>query len=250
MIVQSFTLFYQRYWWWSLQRNQLCRLPGCVSSGPCDRRNRSDRRDWRRCRGKSSRIPQGKQHGEFRWRCLVGVNHQYLRRTVISFACVLTRTGSEDSSWHFVCLQELVVSVLTSSRQMTRKHANYFYATDRRASIHAFRFVCVFAGRLVNMPRVACHHGGWRVYTPSFLGVRGVMVGWPRTKGTASNEQVYSFCGFLPNPFIQDLCLWCTSQEFVKTDLYPLSRDLSQECRLFDWALVDNRPLRRSLPMV
>ena len=31
------------------------------------------------------------------------------------------------------------------------------------------------------------------------------------------------FCGFLPNPFIHDLFLWHTSQEFVKTDLYPLS---------------------------
>ena len=31
------------------------------------------------------------------------------------------------------------------------------------------------------------------------------------------------FYGFLPNPFIQDLFLWRTSQEFVKTDLYPLS---------------------------
>ena len=31
------------------------------------------------------------------------------------------------------------------------------------------------------------------------------------------------FSGFLPNPFIHDLFLWRTSQEFVKTDLYPLS---------------------------
>ena len=31
------------------------------------------------------------------------------------------------------------------------------------------------------------------------------------------------FCGFLPNPFIHDLFLWRTCQEFVKTDLYPLS---------------------------
>ena len=31
------------------------------------------------------------------------------------------------------------------------------------------------------------------------------------------------FCGFLPNPFIQDLFLWRTSQGFVKMDLYPLS---------------------------
>ena len=83
-------------------------------------------------------------------------------------------------------------------------------------------FVC-FAGRLVNTPRMAVP--SWRLMcTPSFLGVPGVMVGWPRTKGTASNERVHSFCGFLPNPFIQDLCLWLF--EFVKTDLYPLSRGL------------------------
>ena len=31
------------------------------------------------------------------------------------------------------------------------------------------------------------------------------------------------FCGFLPNHFIHDLFLWRTSQEFEKTDLYPLS---------------------------
>ena len=95
---------------------------------------------------------------------------------------------------------------LTTSRRMTCKHANYFRATDRRASKHAFRFLCVSAGRLVNTPCVACHDGG-RVYTPSFLGVDVVTVGWPRTKGTANNEGVHSFCGFLPNPFIQDLCL-------------------------------------------
>ena len=36
-----------------------------------------------------------------------------------------------------------ILKSLTSSRRTTRKHANYFHATDRRASIHAFRFVCV-----------------------------------------------------------------------------------------------------------
>ena len=58
------------------------------------------------------------------------------------------------------------------------------------------------------------------------------------------------FCGFLPNPFIQGLFLWRTSQEFVKTDLYPLSLIFFSVCRLFDRALVDTRPLRRSLPTV
>ena len=59
------------------------------------------------------------------------------------------------------------------------------------------------------------------------------------------------FCGFLPHPFIQDLFLWRTSQEFVKTDLHPLS--LISLPMLSVWpVLVDNtcRPLCRSLPMV
>ena len=127
---------------------------------------------------------------------------------------------------------EKYINILTdfdhcsTSRRMTCKHANYFCATERRASKHEFRFLCVSAGRLVNTRRMACHHGGWCVYTPLFLRVPGVTVGWLRTKVTANNEWVHSFCGFLPNPFIQDLWLWHTRQEFVKTDLYPLSQSL------------------------
>ncbi len=52
----------------------------------------------------------------------------------------------------------------------------------------------------------------------------------PRGHGSvAPNKRHYRqwinslFCGFLPNPFIHDLFLWHTSQEFVKADLYPLS---------------------------
>ena len=30
----------------------------------------------------------------------------------------------------------------------------------------------------------------------------------PGTKGTANNDRAHSFCGFLPNPFIQHLFLW------------------------------------------
>ena len=71
-----------------------------------------------------------------------------------------------------------------------------------------------------------CHSCSWRVYTQSFLGVHGVTVGWPRTNGTANNERVHSFCWFLPNPFIEDLFFWRSSQGFVKTDLYPLSQGL------------------------
>ena len=75
-------------------------------------------------------------------------------------------------------------------------------------------------------------------------------VRWPQTEGTANNERVHSFCWFLPNPFMQDLFLWHTSQEIVKMDLYPLSQglwSLSPVYRLFDRVLVDNRPLHRCL---
>ena len=87
-------------------------------------------------------------------------------------------------------------------------------------------FIPSFVGRLVNTPLVACHSCGWHVYT--LLGVHGVTVGWSRTNDIANNEQVHSFCWFLPNPFIEDLFFWrtCSSQGFVKTDLYPLSRSL------------------------
>ena len=161
-----------------------------------------------------------------------------------------------DQWHHIVALPGKDVRVhLTSSHWMPYKPANFCW-DGRSVSVYTRIpiFLC-FASRLLNKPRVACHHGDWRVYTPSFLGVPVVpvvTVGWPRTKGTASNEWVHSFCGFLPNPCIQDLCLWCTSQQFVKTDLYPLSQGLwsLSGCRLFDQALVDNRPLLRSLPTV
>ena len=58
----------------------------------------------------------------------------------------------------------------------------------------------IFAGSRVNTPQhVAVTCVGWRVYTQVFLGIRGDMVRWPRTKGTA----------------VHDLFLWRTSQEFV-----------------------------------
>ena len=82
--------------------------------------------------------------------------------------------------------------------------------------------------------RETCQHatrGAWLVYTQSFLGVHGVTVGWPLTKGSANNEQVHSFSWFLPNPFIQDLY----SQEFVKTELYPLSQDSCIVCNHIVW---------------
>ena len=146
----------------------------------------------------------------------------------MNFGLIYIRQGwnFENSNKAFKDNDLPYIISLTSSHRMPYKPANFCW-DGRSVSVYARIpiFVC-FAGRFVNTPCVTCHHGDWRVYTPSFLGVPGVTVGWPRTKGTASNERVHSFCGFLPYPFIQDLCLWCNSHEFVKTDLYPLSRGL------------------------
>ena len=74
----------------------------------------------------------------------------------------------------------------------------------------------------------------------SFLGVHGVMVRWPRTKGTASNQRV-DFC-LRPVPLTYQ-------PRICKDGFISIVVDLSPVCHLFDRALVDNRPLRRSLPM-
>ena len=113
--------------------------------------------------------------------------------------------------------------LLTSSDWMLYKLKIFCWNGDRRASKHAFRFLCVLAGSLVNTSLVTCHWAGYRVYTQVFLGS-------PWGHGSVSPDKRHChqwmsslFCGFLPNPFIQDLFLWHTSQEFVKMDLYPLS---------------------------
>ena len=86
-------------------------------------------------------------------------------------------------------------------------------------------FACS-GGWLVNTPLVAWHKSGWRVYTHLLLGVNSTTAKWFRTIGTANNEWVHSLCWYLPNPFIEHLFFWRSSQGFVKTDLYPLYRGL------------------------
>ena len=49
---------------------------------------------------------------------------------------------ADNTSWPPISWTE---GSWTSSRRMTSKHANYFRATDRGVSIHAFRFLCVLA---------------------------------------------------------------------------------------------------------
>ena len=137
---------------------------------------------------------------------------------------------------------------LTSSHRMPYVHANILPIDNRRTFKHALRFLRV-AGSLVNMPHMACHCAAWHVYMQLFLGVHGVTVQWPRTEGTANNERVHSFC-LIP------LSKTCSFDIHVPAK--KLSRriyvhcheafDLSPVCRLFNQALVNNRPLRRTLP--
>ena len=81
----------------------------------------------------------------------------------------------------------------------------FFLGTaDRRASK---RFLCVLAGAL------STRHT-WHAIVALDLYTRNrfsesmrSQFGGPGQKGTASNDRVHSFCGFLPNPLIQDLFL-------------------------------------------
>ena len=110
--------------------------------------------------------------------------------------------------------------LLTSSHRMPYKHAICFLK-QRSESAHSD--LCVF------WPGALSTRHPWRaialadVYTRNrFSESVGSRFGGPGQKALQAMTSSL-FCGFLPNPFIQDLFLWHTSQEFVKTDLYPLS---------------------------
>ena len=130
---------------------------------------------------------------------------------------------------------------LTSSHRILYKHAIFCWTGDWRSSKHAFRILCVLAGSLVNTSPVACHCAGWRVYTQFVSRSPWVYGSVAPDKRHCQQWTSSLFCGFLPTPFIQDLFLWRTSQEFVKTDLYPLSLISLQYavCWTGCWSIID-----------
>ena len=128
------------------------------------------------------------------------------------------------SSWGNIT--NAVPSLLTSSHRRPYKHKFLVGTADRRVSKCAFRYLCVLAGSLVNTSPVAC----WRIYTQVIPWGHGSVA---PDKSHCQQWTSSLFGGFLPNPFIQDLFLWRTSQEFVKPDLYPLSL-ISLSLRLSD----------------
>ena len=132
---------------------------------------------------------------------------------------------------------------LTSSHRMPYKPANICWDGRSASVLTRIPFFCKFGREpCQHAPRGVTLCGMMCIHTQVFLGDRRDTVRWPRTKGTAVNEWVHSFVDFCL-PFIHDLFLWRTSQEFVKTDLYPLSL---MSLRV----AVDNRPLLRSLPTI
>ena len=151
---------------------------------------------------------------------------------------------------------------LTSSHWMPYKPTNFCWH-GRSVSVYTRIPIFVFcrktcnhathgvpSWRLTCIHAMACHHDDWHVYTPSFLGAPGVTVGWPRTKGTASNERVHSFCGFLSNHLYPRHVPLTYQPRICKDGFISIVFDVSPVCRLSDRALVDNRPLLRSLPTV
>ena len=109
---------------------------------------------------------------------------------------------------------------------MSYVHAHILPIDNRKTFKHAFRFLRGWPGAL------STHHT-WRAIVRPDMYVHTIVSQSPWGHGSVAldrrhckNEWVHSFCWFLPNPFIQDLFLWHTRQEIVKTDLYPLSQGL------------------------
>ena len=128
---------------------------------------------------------------------------------------------------------------LTSLHRRLYKHAICFWTADRRASERAFRFLCVLAGALST-----CH--AWLAIVVLVLCTRnrlsesmGSRLCGPGQKALQAMNELTLFVDSF-NPFIQDLCLWRTSQEFVKTDLYPLSLISLRNavCLTWHWSII------------
>ena len=144
-----------------------------------------------------------------RWRMcvhakIVPIDNRRTFKHAFQFLCVWPRDWSTQHAWRAIVAQKLYPLIIG---ELLNTHSDF----------------CVWPGD--TKARVACHRGA-RLVHAIISRSPWVTVGWPWTKGTANNKRVHSFCWFLPNPFIRDLFLWHTSQEFVKTDLYPLSRGL------------------------
>ena len=134
-----------------------------------------------------------------------------------------------------------------TSHRMTCKHANYFRATERRASKHAFRLLCVSAGRLVNTPRVACHHGDRRVYTPSFLGVTGSRLGGTGQKALQTSIKPTLFVDFCLIP-LSNTCSFVRPARNVNREIFIHCQEgfcVGKFGRVVDQAVLENRPLRK-----
>ena len=108
---------------------------------------------------------------------------------------------------------------LTNSHRRPYKHAILFGMADRRASKRSFWFLCFGE---------PCQHATRGVPSWCLTCIHAIISRSPWVHGSPGQKALqamneFTLFGFLPNPFIQDLFLWRSSQEFVKTDLYPLS---------------------------
>ena len=131
-----------------------------------------------------------------------------------------------------------------SLKRATYSHLRNYQNLDIQCITCTFMKVNQFAPEDVYTGKTFLwHKSGWRVYTHLLLGVNSTMAKWFRTIGTANNEWVHSLCWYLPNPFIEHLFFWRSSQGFVKTDLYPLYRGFS--CFMYEIPSFRPCPSRR-----
>ena len=104
-----------------------------------------------------------------------------------------------------------------------RKNTQFILELPIREHLNAYSNFCVFW-------REPCQHATHGVPSWHLTCIHAIVSRSPWGHGSVAPDKRHCqqwmsslFCGFLPNPFIQDPFLWRTSQEFVKTDLYPLS---------------------------
>ena len=170
------------------------------------------------------------------------------KRAIYIFYCTKIFQGmyTKYVSWKFVVMHY----VLTSSHRRPYKPKINFGTANRWVSKRAN--VCVFWQK-------PCQHATHGVPSWRLTCIHAIVSRSPWGHGSVAPDKRHCkqwtsslFCGFLPNPFIQDLFFWHISQEFVKTDWYPWSLTSLQYAvcstgcwsiiGIFDWFLLSFWP--------
>ena len=146
-----------------------------------------------------------------------------------------------------LCFLKLLLkySLLTSSHRIPYNHATFCW-NGGSESVWTHIPIFVLAGSLVNKSPVACYWAGWCKCFSESMGPR---FGSPGQKALTAMNEFTLFWIFASSIYPRPVPLMYQPR-ICKDGFISIVFDLSQVCRLFDRALVDTRPLLRSLPTV